>query len=362
MRICLISVEIFAWGKYGGFGRATRTIGGHLARLGHEVYAVVPRRAGQRPVEKLDGITVLGFSPARPWEAVACLRRADAQIYHSCEPSWISFQARRHLPRRRHMITCRDPRNHHDWWLEFRDPSLNRAQVLHNYLFEHNPFVWHTVKNADAVYTIANDLVAKVKAMYRPRVEPRFLPTPVAIPHRIAKADRPTVCYMARLDRRKRPELALELARQFPDVDFIIAGKSRDKAWEERLHARFGHLPNVTMTGHVDQFSSSLHGEILGKGWIMINTATREALPNSFLEAAAHGCAILSAVNPDGFASRFGYHAGRDDFARGLEYLLQNDRWREKGMAGRRYVSDVFATERAMARHLEAYNALLAEK
>src|SRR5690606_27640366 len=26
MRICLISVEIFAWGKYGGFGRATRTI------------------------------------------------------------------------------------------------------------------------------------------------------------------------------------------------------------------------------------------------------------------------------------------------------------------------------------------------
>jgi len=27
MRICLISVEIFSWGKYGGFGRATRIIG-----------------------------------------------------------------------------------------------------------------------------------------------------------------------------------------------------------------------------------------------------------------------------------------------------------------------------------------------
>ena len=63
MRICLICVEIFAWGKYGGFGKATRTIGRELARRGHEVYAVVPRRQGQRPEESLDGIRVLGFSP-----------------------------------------------------------------------------------------------------------------------------------------------------------------------------------------------------------------------------------------------------------------------------------------------------------
>jgi len=66
MRICLISVEIFAWGKYGGFGRATRLIGRELARRGHKVSAVVPRRQGQRRVEDLDGITVLGFSPWQP--------------------------------------------------------------------------------------------------------------------------------------------------------------------------------------------------------------------------------------------------------------------------------------------------------
>jgi len=34
MRVCLISVEIFAWGKYGGFGRATRLIGRELAKRG----------------------------------------------------------------------------------------------------------------------------------------------------------------------------------------------------------------------------------------------------------------------------------------------------------------------------------------
>ena len=53
MRICLLSTEIFAWGKYGGFGRATRTIGRELARRGLAVSAIVPRRPGQQAVESL---------------------------------------------------------------------------------------------------------------------------------------------------------------------------------------------------------------------------------------------------------------------------------------------------------------------
>ena len=69
MRICLISVEIFAWGKFGGFGRATRLIGRELAKRGHEVLAIVPRRQDQGQVEILDGITVLGFSPWQPFAA-----------------------------------------------------------------------------------------------------------------------------------------------------------------------------------------------------------------------------------------------------------------------------------------------------
>ena len=63
MRICLISVEIFAYGKYGGFGKATRTIGSELVKRGHEVFAVVPRRIDQPAEENLDGITVLSYTP-----------------------------------------------------------------------------------------------------------------------------------------------------------------------------------------------------------------------------------------------------------------------------------------------------------
>jgi glycosyltransferase involved in cell wall biosynthesis len=361
MRICLISTEIFAWGKHGGFGRATRLIGSELAKRGVEVFAVVPRRPGQGPIERLDGIIVLSFQPHLPWQMLRLFRDVDADIYHSCEVSLGTALAQRAMPMRWHMITFRDPRDLQDWALELARPSLNRAQVLGNYVFESSPLLRGAVRRADALYTIAHWLVPKVQRMYRPKAQPRFLPTPVAIPEDGAKAGRPTVCYLARLDRRKRPELFFELAHRFPDIRFVALGKSRDQGYERRLRQAYGGLPNVEMLGLVDQFSSGLHGRLLAESWVMVNTATREAMPNAFLEATAHGCAILSAVDPDGFASRFGYCAARDDFAAGLAWLLEGDRWRERGQLARRHVSEVFATDRAMDQHLAAYRGLLAD-
>ena len=59
----------------------------------------------------------------------------------------------------------------------------------------------------------------------------------------------------------------------------------------------------------------------------------REGLPRSFLEATYFKCAILSRVDPDGFASRFGRRVENDDFVEGLHSLLAQNRWRERGEA-----------------------------
>ena len=359
MKICLISVEIFAWGKYGGFGRATRTIGRELAKRGIEVHAVVPRRADQRPVENLDGITVHSFSPWRPWDAKEILREIDADIYHSCEPSLATYFAQRARPHAKHMVTFRDPRDSRDWWMEFVNPSLSHLQVIHNYAYENNPLVRHSIRRMDRVFTIARCLVPKVARMYRCKSPPEFLPTPVNVPPGYQKSGTPTVCYMARLDRRKRPELFLDLAEQFPDVQFIAAGKSRDAAYDKHLREKYAHVANLEMTGFIDQFSSPRHSEILEKSWIMVNTATREALPNSFIEAMSFGCALLSAVNPDDVASRFGYHVTNDDFADGLSRLLADDKWRTAGRQGYEYTLETFETDRSISRHLAIYDELL---
>lgn len=359
MKICLISVEIFAWGKYGGFGRATRTIGRELVQRGHDVFAVVPRRMDQLRVEQLDGITVYGFSPWNPGEAFEMFKDINPDVCHSCEPSYTTVLAMRALPSSCHMVTFRDPRDKHDWWLELKKPSLNYLQVMHNYLFENNPLVRHSIRMMDGVFTIGNYLVPKVKQMYNLDTDPIFLPTPVKVPEKIIKASKPTVCYIARLDRRKRPELFLDLAAKFPDVDFIVLGKSRDKKWEQRLRNKYESLPNLQLLGFIDQFSNPVHDETLERSWVLVNTATREALPNSFIEATAHSCAILSEVDPDGFASKFGYHAARGDFETGLRYLLNDDNWRGHGQQAYQYTLETFETSRSIDLHEKYYASLL---
>jgi len=360
MKICLISVEIFAWGKYGGFGRAARIIGHEMVKRGHTVFAVVPRRAGQRPVETLDGMTVFGFQVSRPWTAAQLLKQCDADLYHSCEPSLSTALAMRTMPDRAHLVTVRDPRGFADWATEFLLPSLNKWQVLFNFFYEHNWVVHRAVQRADGVFAPARSLVQKIHALYGLRQAPKFLPTPVGLPRQIRKAGRPTVCYLARLDRRKRPTLFLDLARQFPHVQFIAVGASRDPQWDAKLRARYADVPNLEMTGFIDQFTSSRHSTILEQSWVFVNTAAREGLPNAFLEAAAHRCAILAEVDPDGFASQFGYCVRDGDFANGLRWLLEQERWKAFGERGHRHVLETFATERAIDQHVAAYELALA--
>ncbi len=359
MRICLICVEIFAWGKYGGFGRATRTIGRELAKRGIEVFAVVPRRNGQKPTEELDGITILSSPPYSLWFSKELYRTCDADIYHSQEPSMGTYLAMKAMPNRKHIITFRDPRNFQDWKIEYELPSINRLNVVTNYLYVDNFLVRGAVRRADGLFCAAEHLVPKVKLKYDLRSVPPLLPTPVAVPGNVKKAITPTVCFIARWDRRKRPEIFLELARKFPRIMFIGIGIAQDSEWDNYLREAYSNLPNLEMTGFIDQFSTNDLSSILEKSWVLVNTSMREGLPVSFLEAAANRCAILSGVDPDGFASKFGYHAKNDDFKEGLDFLLEQNRWVEKGFKGYEYVKETFELNKAVDKHIHVYEQML---
>jgi glycosyltransferase involved in cell wall biosynthesis len=359
VKICLLSVEIFAWGKYGGFGRATRNIGRELARLGHEVSAITPRRESQGEVETLDGITVLGYSQYRPWDIYRLAKSCQADVYHSCEPSLATYIARRAAPDSVHIVTARDPRDWKDWRVELTLPSKNRVRTVASMFFENNLLATHAVRKADAVYTAFNDAIPKVKAKYGLAEDPRFLATPTLLPTQPTKSGTPKVCFVARLDRRKRPHLFMDLADRFPKVEFVALGAARNSNWEQELRQTYGARANLTIAGFVDQFRSPYYAEVLSQSWILINTSVREGLPNAFIEAAAHGCAILSSVDTDGFASRFGETVSNDDFATGLRALLENDRWRECGARARSFVAETFETEVAIKSHIDAYEDAL---
>jgi glycosyltransferase involved in cell wall biosynthesis len=280
---------------------------------------------------------------------------ADAQIYHSQEPSLGTYLAMRAMPGRKHIVTFRDTRNARDWRMELGLPTLNSIQVMANWLYEDNKVVRRSVRQADGWFAAAHLLVPKARLKYHLPTDPIFLPTPVSVPERVTKASIPTVCFVSRWDRRKRPEIFFELARSFPEVRFLAAGKSRDPAWDRFLREKYSHLHNMQILGFIDQFRSDELSNVLGQSWILVNTAIREGLPNAFIEAAAHGCAILSAVDPDSFASQFGYHAHEDDFAAGLDFLLRENKWKALGDKGYAHIWKVFALDRAIGRHLEIY-------
>jgi len=128
------------------------------------------------------------------------------------------------------------------------------------------------------------------------------------------------------------------------------------------LRRRYEGIPNLEMTGVLDQFSSTRLSEILSSSWILVNASLREGLPTTFLEAAAHRCAILSYLDPDGFASRFGHHAADGDLAAGLRRLLRGDDWRRCGEAAHAHVRSLYATDVAIDRHLAVYRDVLAAR
>jgi glycosyltransferase involved in cell wall biosynthesis len=357
MKVCFIVSEFFAWGKYGGYGTATRVLAAELVRRGLEVSVVTPARGEQPEREEIEGVTVLSFPAQRLGTQFRLLRDCRADVYHSQEPSLGTWLARKAAPHSAHVVTCRDTRVSADWLIELRSWFLDRTfRTLLTFPYENNPLVTRSVQAAHAVYCPNEFSRPIAQAKYRLQKLPGFLPNPVRPPTiPVAKADRPTVCYLGRWDRRKRPELFFRLAQEFPEVSFVAMGQARTPEITALLHRQYGGLPNLELEGFVDQFSSGRFQEVLSRSWILVNTALREGLPRSFLEAASFKCAILSRVDPDGFASRFGRRVDDDDFASGLRELLKDDAWRRKGEAAHAFVSDKYGFEAAIAQHIEAY-------
>lgn len=371
MRVCLISTELFERGMYGGFGAATRGLAQGLLNRGVEVYVLMNRRPGQKPVEVTGNLTVISY-PASPYLNVvrskrfaALFRWIDADIYHSEEPSVGTYLAKLGVPEKKHLVTFRDPRRLDEHKIEWIEEGLRGFSLLRReWRFRSSyALIKRAARSADGKYAAAKVVIPRAQKIYGLKHPPVFLPTPVPVPDReMVKSPLPTVCFLGRWDPRKRPELFFQLAERFPEVRFIAMGACQPhfNDRDRKLRKTYGSLPNLTMPGVVLGEEKS---RLLEESWILVNTSWREGLPISYIEAAAHQCAILSPLNPDDFARSFGYWAEKDtldDLAHGLECLISENRWRELGQRAQAYVRETFEFERAIDQHLSVYKENLA--
>jgi glycosyltransferase involved in cell wall biosynthesis len=177
------------------------------------------------------------------------------------------------------------------------------------------------------------------------------------------KAQQARVAFLGRLDPVKRPWLFAELARGFPEVEFVMIGEPHFRgrgAWRPD-----GLPPNLRVTGNL--VGEAKHREVEA-AWVVVNTSVHEALPTSFHEALAARTPLLACVDTERVASRFGIYAGRYDgdglaalpsLRAGLERLLGDGDLRARlGDAGRAWVCERHTPERFVAAFHELTEAL----
>lgn len=325
-----------------------------LADRGYRVTVVASRGRKQRPMEVVDGVVVYSY-PLLAYPLTGKMyRRCNSDIYHSQDLSWGSIIALENMSEKIHLVTCQNPKSIQDWH------KVNSYYPIRRRIF--NKIFWdklrRTIQEMDGVYCQAWYTIPKAKSIYELEEFPGFLPNPVRIPDNPPeKAETPTVCFLGRLDEEKRPELFFELAREFPEINFIAVGRAHNATRDERLRRRYMGIPNLELSGFKTGIEKT---RILEDSWALVNTSISECLPISFLEAAAQGCAILSIHDPDDFATRFGYKASSiDDLALGLSELIREGSWREKGRKGYKYVKKVHDMRHVIDRHIEVYDRYL---
>lgn len=182
------------------------------------------------------------------------------------------------------------------------------------------------------------------------------LPNPDVIDYaapRAPKSERPRVVYLGRLDPIKRPWLFVELARAFPDVEFIAMGQAHFSGaggWQP------SDIPsNLSLMGHVGGREKL---DLLASSWVLVNTSIYEEAPVSVFEALACETPVLSCTDWDDVASRFGVYTGNlegtglqalPSLVDGLKCLLTDDEWRRSlGKAGQAYVEQTHNNDRFM--------------
>jgi glycosyltransferase involved in cell wall biosynthesis len=163
------------------------------------------------------------------------------------------------------------------------------------------------------------------------------------------------VLWVSNLRALKRPELALELARQLPQVRFTLAGgpMPAGETYYEDVRAAAARLPNVTMLGAVPYAQTA---GLFDRAKVFLNTSSIEGFPNTFLQAWIRGVPVVSFFDPDSLVQRMSLGSianSLDEMRESIRDLLANDFDREQiGRRAREFATREYTTGVA-ARYLE---------
>ena len=268
-----------------------------LAACGHRV-SMICLDYGQPDRSVIDGVTVhkafapeagapvLRFVHPRLTSMWRAMREVDADIYYCRSASvWVGLLAEfcRRYGRRSIYAAASDAdfvprqggqiRYARDRWLYRRGLAGVDRIVAQNEL-----------QRATCRANYGRDAVV-IPSCYQPLMSPGA-----------AIASRDCVLWVATVRAGKRPELFLELAARLPHRRFVMVGgpEPGDAALFERTRQAAGRLGNVEFTGFLPLAEVEKR---LDTARVLVNTSEYEGMPNTFLQAWAHGVPTLATVD-----------------------------------------------------------------
>ncbi len=201
------------------------------------------------------------------------------------------------------------------------------------------PFVY---KYADFI-SAQSQTQSALFAKYRKRKPDIVLRNIINLPETAQNKKKQEILWMGRLDKIKNPELFIELAKKYPNEQFVmIAPIVQDFVeYGENIKNKAAQTDNLK---YIDYVLPNKTDEYYQKAKIYVISSFSEGFSNTMAEAMANNVPVLSYnVNPDNIFDRYkiGYCAegNKDKFFEQFESLLNNHWLSEKlGNNGRIYL------------------------
>ncbi len=341
-------------GHVGGVERQTTLMARWLASKGHQV-SLLTWDEGQDQESYIDGVRVLKmcrqdagvpglrfFFPR--WSSLnRALARAGAQIYyHNCA-EYVTGQV---------ALWCRLKKRFFVFSVP-SDPDCDSALPKMHTLRE-KMLYRYGIRHADEVI-VQTDIQQQ---MLKDNFELRSikLPMPCVVPE---KFHRPSirqrsgpfkVGWVGRINRVKRLEYLLEVARELSDVEFHVAGKpDHENEYTRKLLIRANRMDNVFLHGMVPR--KDLQKFYLSLS-VLCCTSEYEGFPNTFLEAWSLGIPVISTVNPDNLLveNRLGYFVqNKRSFVNAIRSISRDrNAWEKMSLNGIAYFNENHLLDNAM--------------
>jgi glycosyltransferase involved in cell wall biosynthesis len=365
LSICFIahyaygSISGTAEGHIGGIERQTEIMSKWLAKREHEI-SVITWDEGQENDEYHEGVRIikvcgmnegirgLRYIHPRLTSLIAALQYADADIYYHNGSEditgqvglWCKLNGKKFIFSSASDVDC--------------DKELPELRHLHERIL-------YKIGIKLAHLNITQTRLQKKAFFNSFNLDSKVLPMPCEGPIGTEYDQRKfpqeiNILWIGRINRDKRLELFLEIAKRFKDIKFHVAGKPNNTNYPEIMFQEMKKYANVKYHGALEKNKMK---ELYNDAFALCNTSKYEGFPNTYLEAWSYGIPVLTTVDPDGIiqSNDLGYKLNNvREFNEKISELLGSmDLWERLSRSARNYYIKFHQVDAVMKKFEQAF-------